>query len=1368
MSITRSLFYLNIDENSFYDASPSGISLKPNRKVQLDVKNSKLIFNNGGFVKLNHKGELQDLEYFTIEATINLKAGDRHQTILDATGEGIKLYINESGQLVGAVRTNKWTKVTSGNTLIEAGKEYNILFSRDKAGETSLTINGETVESKPIRSKIKKIGSKNGFFIGAAKAGGADFFSGTLTGLSISSSVLSRQAKEDRIRRENTLTAQLRSMLNLERIVVRLQEDESYARLQPVKAIMNAVGVEDLNDLDTLQITSQTTITRGRVILAPRKVMESTNPIDWAELAKNIANIPKPELKTILATNLLNRNSKYFIQETINKNQSTKASSDHLKSNAPTSGGSLNMAPFLSRNKTGSSVWQQSKLNFVTSANAFERAKNKLYISEMMGFENSRLSVKNSGILNLIESPEPAHWANLANSQMVLMNSTSIPVYDSVIIAKTLDLTNSKLVIEPDVVTLWIIAEKVIAGPNAAITWRKPGGSTPPRANNPDLNGRGYSGIHTKQNSRDGLDGEDARDGITGIKGANGVNAPKLEIWVKELTAMPDIELNGEDGIRGGRGQRGGRGGNGANASGGKWAWFFGKHCVSDPGDGGDGGNGGDGGRGGRGGNGANGGHITIGVLNNTLESTVTNKAFKIKNQGGRRGEGGPGGEGGFGGQGGRSGAGEVCHDADNGHPGARGQRGREGADGLRNGGDGELRFHEFSEAAWEELLLRPWITELSPETPFPGDTLIIKGSKFTTNDRVRLGTDSISPTINADESLSITIPSTITGGEKELYIRRQDGSESNRLRLWIRPQLDPFSGVLNPGATVTVTGKAFLNGASVLVDGRAVPTNFVNVTTLSFEMPGTGGAGISETNITLQVNNPDGHLSNSRSATIPNILEVPFKFDLHSLNFDNFTDGAPSWGTFEDTFGTAEVWHELLDPIFGHPVLTAAYYGFYHHFLKGEANGGLATGFCTAMSSKVLDQFWTGNNDTFVNLDLTSNTRREFTAIHGRLLSRESLLHFHDQSREEVARVGRSYRDIETIFYNGVSRHNAPMLFFIPSGAAWDSGYFDRLGDSHCIVPIRFIYPIGHPGPAADGTTNPDGVTLFCWDCNHPPTEDSAAIESQNCRLEFFRQDGLIHYNYFDGGTTPKFSSTDGITLGVMSNGNYLLTDHDLPFGGPFGLTTFVLDFLLSPADLQVTNADGFRTGNFGSQILSEIPDSHPCYLAKGAYLLPTDMALTRRICGTGNGTYTYNSISPNGTSIVLENVDTDNGQEDLLSVNADGTQIRFTPAIDKNFTLTLGRQINDDIRAVAISGVGGGPTSDVDITLSPELSILRIGNRGAANRVSVTAFNANAITKSHSKLERGNVLFPANHDLVLAITDWENLDMTVQTVEF
>jgi hypothetical protein len=124
---------------------------------------------------------------------------------------------------------------------------------------------------------------------------------------------------------------------------------------------------------------------------------------------------------------------------------------------------------------------------------------------------------------------------------------------------------------------------------------------------------------------------------------------------------------------------------------------------------------------------------------------------------------------------------------------------------------------------------------------------------------------------------------------------------------------------------------------------------------------------------------------------------EILFRYGTHNLSFGNFSDGVPDWGTFKDTFGAAEVWHEQLDPIFGHPILTAAFYAFYYHYLKGEANGGLATGFCTSLASLVADNFWAGRTDTHT---ITKESVHKFlTAIHGKLLSRESLTRFHEQA---------------------------------------------------------------------------------------------------------------------------------------------------------------------------------------------------------------------------------------------------------------------------------------------------------------------------------------------------------------------------------
>ena len=276
------------------------------------------------------------------------------------------------------------------------------------------------------------------------------------------------------------------------------------------------------------------------------------------------------------------------------------------------------------------------------------------------------------------------------------------------------------------------------------------------------------------------------------------------------------------------------------------------------------------------------------------------------------------------------------------------------------------------------------------------------------------------------------------------------------------------------------------------------------------------------------------------------------------------------------------------------------------------------------------------------------------------------------------------------------------------------------------------------------------------------------APLNSSNCRLAFRKDGNQIHFEYYPDSSTHQFSSQSGITLGMMTNGKYLLSDHDLPFGGPLGLTSFVIDFLLSPADLQILDPEGLRAGNFGGQILAEIPDSHPCYLLPGAYLLPTDTPLTRRIVGKGTGSYSFNSIMPDGGSLVLQNVQTEAGQVDVLSVNADGTQIRFTPAVTKTFEMTIARQVADQARAIAIDGIGGGPSEEVDITISPEMSIVRIGNRGPARTVEVRAFSLDRQNNKPLNRQFTAVSVPAEHDLIVTVQDWTTLDAEVQTLSF
>ena len=1305
---------------------------------------------------------------FSIEATVTPGTVRRDQIVLEAEDPPARIELKRGGAVVAHLKTEDgWEVLEFGSRRIAKDETAAIRLSRDAGGKMVLEINDRYVGQKDTATPVRDA-AEGKVFLGGDATGKANLFTGTIADLRVSGTAVTGSMLDAYRTRANALVGELSDILDFAgALEVHLDPPTVDGRFNEVKAILAAAGVQDVSALSRLTIDRPTTIARNQVLVAPPKVSMT---VDWTDLATKLEAAGDIDAVNLTATTMANRNSKAMLAAW-SASKTTSAANVKGGETGKVTRAETAASPALgARMKTVSGAAARTAGDGIAMRHALKPGSNlaarldKPLMGDLIQPAKG-VDILRPEVIGELEGPNPEMWPVFTPPLYVLTSIATIPVDTSVIIAGVLDLTNQELRIEPDVKKLYIIAEEIIGDPNASIKWRRPGGSTAPRHDDPDLNGRSWSGVHTGSGSRNGLPGGDGLDGAPGFAAADGVDAPDLEIWVKNLTAMPDIDLNGETGIKGGRGQRGGRGGNGAKGAGGEWWWWFGIKCWKHPGHGGDGGDGGRGGRGGPGGNGGDGGNISIGVLEGTLAASVEARAFRIKNQGGSAGRGGDGGPGGMGGNGGPHGndwkdGKLVCGTGRDGATGAQGQPGPDGRDG-HVGTDGTLRFFEFTQESWDEQLTRPWLYEMTPTHAFPGDTLTITGTRYADTDRVIIDGLSLAPTIEADESISVALPDTIEWGEKSLFVRRFDGDESNRLRFWVKPRLDVLPADLAPGLTVTLTGRAFANGAQVVYDGDLWPATFVSASELTFAVPGTGGTNAAEHAITLAVRNPDGEVSNTRSATVARTLDNGFRIGTHDFSFDNFAAGSPSWDTFEDTFGALEVWHEALDPIFGHPILTQAFYAFYHYFLLGEDNGGLATGFCTSLSAVALDEFYTGSTDTNTRYTLDGPTRERFTAIHGRLLSRESLLDFHDQGRRGNANVETSFRTIESSLRDGASRELALMLFFVPSGAAWDGGYFDKLGDSHCIVPIRMVYPVGHDG------TSIEGVKLYCWDCNHPVGE--GLEDALNCRLEFRLTDGEIRYDYYDGtGATPKFRSEDGITLATMSNGKYHLSDHDMPFSGPFGLTTFVADFLLSPADLMIEDGSGRRTGLQGGVILSEIPDSHPAYLAPNLYLLPADTALTRHVTGNASGSYSYGSLAPNGTFLSLENVATSAGETDRLAVNADASQIRFTPGASKTFTFNLAREVGGQVRAISISGGGAGPLAEMDMTVSPDLSVVRMGNRDTAHSVDVRVTVYEKASGANATLDRNGMSLATDHDLLVTVSDWSDLALTVRSLPF
>jgi len=726
------LFQLKGSTSGMFDGSVNGISILKSTNAKVLPGDAGISLDRGSVDIARHK-DLDSLQSFTLEATITpTRVGGTRQNIVEGQSPSIAFFIEANGKLVGSVHTAAgWVTVDSGATLLKAGVAQRVTFTRAADGKTLNAIEGNRVGAGAAPGPIQNIGAL-GFRVGLGMDGQNFSFAGTVTDLSIRQGVVTQQffvqRKQEGLRLENIVL----QAGAIKKISVRLLPDESHAQLQHVKDIMNAAGVDTLSDLATLPVKQRTPLSRGQILLAPRKSSVAT--VNWADVAKAFRAGDVAVRRETLATHLTNQNSAAFLSR-------------------------LPARPIATLPSSGLPATRVRSATPLTGATAVSAARIRVselprHTVDLVEVSNNRLTAVDSSLIPVLKANEPWKWPATSIPLAQVMEPKTIPINSAVVIAGTLDLTNMQFVVEPNVETLYIIAETVICGDNAAVTWRRPGGSTPGRADNPDLNGRDFPGIQTKPDSRDGIDGTNGLNGDTGTPGAMGRNAPNIEMWVKNMTGMPNLDFNGEDGIRGGAGQRGGRGGNGGSGSGGKRLWAFGWHCISDPGDGGDGGNGGRGGDGGRGGNGGNAGKITIGVLTGTLASTVVNKSFKIKNQGGHRGDGGPGGSGGAGGFGGRSGNGETCTSAKDGHNGSQGQPGAPGAPGFTDGSDAFVTFFEFTQQAWDDLMTRPWITAITPPEAFPGDRLTIRGSRFTTNDHVLIGASVLSPTVNPDESI--------------------------------------------------------------------------------------------------------------------------------------------------------------------------------------------------------------------------------------------------------------------------------------------------------------------------------------------------------------------------------------------------------------------------------------------------------------------------------------------------------------------------------------------------------------------------------------------------------------------------------------
>ncbi len=265
-----------------------------------------------GVIEIGRHQVLDDLSAFTIEATVTPKAiGPQRQNIIEGQSPGIALFISPEGKLVGSMSINgAWTGLDSGAVTIAANTPTAVRFTRDEAGKTDLMIGGQVVASKSIPGTIQKAG-EFGFKVGAWVDGQKWPFDGTVGDLSIRSSAVAADFLKVRVQKAQAIEASVAHVLK--RVHVSLIPDESYARLQPVKDIMNAAGVQKLSDLQTLRITTKTVVTSGMVLVAGKK----SPPLVWAEIATKFRAATALEKQSMLAQVLTNQNSQKILTRAV-------------------------------------------------------------------------------------------------------------------------------------------------------------------------------------------------------------------------------------------------------------------------------------------------------------------------------------------------------------------------------------------------------------------------------------------------------------------------------------------------------------------------------------------------------------------------------------------------------------------------------------------------------------------------------------------------------------------------------------------------------------------------------------------------------------------------------------------------------------------------------------------------------------------------------------------------------------------------------------------------------------------------------------------------------------------------------------------
>lgn len=935
-----------------------------------------------------------------------------------------------------------------------------------------------------------------------------------------------------------------------------------------------------------------------------------------------------------------------------------------------------------------------------------------------------------------------ARARSTAGRTLVMLPSLVLDADEALILAEDLQLQDGmELRIANHVKYLTILAMRITTGAGARITWADAPaparGTLPPAAD-------GFSfqpTIETSASSFTSPSGGNVHPAPGGAAGFGGDDAPTVEIWALEAGRLPAVELQGGPGGGGQRGAAGGAGGHGAKGEHSHATVF----CTQGPGYGGDGGFGGRGGDGGTGGRGAAGGTALL-YLTDPSHEAVLEAGLTVNLAGG---EGGPGGVGGSGGAGGRGGEeGDVswpCAAA----PERAGSDGADGADGSAgqrgaSGPTGSLTAVVITAEEFRTKWTAPQIRTVTPWEVEVGDTVTIEGANYTTGAVVSLDGLVVSTTFIADTILQADIPP-IEAGWVEVTVDVPGGETSNPASLKVLPSLGsvtPSPAAL--GATLTITGSGFDPNCHVLFRDLELPPNSVTTdgTSLQVTLPAPQGPfeDLGGTEL-LSVRNPDGIATAPAELVLRHVLSIGFDVTRHSYAFSNAptaASGVANMGTFEDTYGTAEVVAQSLLQ----PAVTGAWYLFYRWFFN-QRRPGYSSGF----SITAIDEYWSGNPDLFTDHAAMSDVEPLLTVAQGHLLSLELLNDLIAQAAQ-ANRAELSLREVETAFRAHIAQPpeqrlaSAPVLQLIPAGLVISPHFLSNVGSSHGLLPIRIEYPVA-------GESWERRMVLYD---NASP--EGAGLESF---VEYARTGGVldfvIRHRDVTGVPQPPVTvrdSSNGWTLSHLSLQDAWLNDVTMPLD-------FV--FLLSPATMVVQDSEGRRFGVAGRRSWTDLPEAIPAIGTDNLYLLPLDRDLEISVHGTGEGTYKLGVVAGTlGRSVTLIDVPVGADTHDRVVIGSELGEVSFaTGDRAKQLGLVYGVQGVREIRVLAVDGVRAGAGEPVRLTAGRDLSTFQLDAAGPPQQLSLGLSAATAEDMTERRFD--NVPVGGNQIAAFRVRDWKVL---------